>query len=68
VNLLPVAVKSSIDLKDTNLASTKAIKTVLQGNPDDRDVKPISTDFTVSDKFNIELAPYSFTVIRIKIK
>jgi alpha-L-arabinofuranosidase len=68
VNLLPVAVKSSIDLKDINLASTKAIKTVLQGNPDDRDVKPISTDFTVSDKFNIELAPYSFTVIRIKIK
>ena len=68
VNLLPVAVNSSIDLKDINIASTKAIKTVLQGNPDDRDVKPNSTDFTVSDKFNTELAPYSFTVIRIKIK
>ena len=68
VNLLPVAVNSSIDLKDINIASTKAIKTVLQGNPDDRDVKPNSTDFTVSDKFNTELAPYSFTVIRIKVK
>ena len=66
VNLLPVTVNSSIDLKDIKLANTKAIRTVLQGNPDDKNLKPVVTNFTVSEKFNAELAPYSFTVIRLK--
>lgn len=50
------------------LANLKAVKTVLQGNPNDKNLKPVVTDFEVSEKFSAELAPYSFTVIRIKTK
>lgn len=68
VNMLPVAVNSTIDLKDFNIANTQATKSLLTGNPDDKQVKPIQSTVSISDKFIEQLPPYSFTVIRIQLK
>ncbi|MBP6182047.1 alpha-L-arabinofuranosidase C-terminal domain-containing protein [Flavobacterium sp.] len=66
VNLLPVAVTASVDLKNGNLGSNEAIKTVLKGNPSDKKAKPVVSTCTVSELMNAELPAYSFTVYRIK--
>lgn len=66
VNLLPVATHTTIDLQ--NITATKAIKTVLQGLPTDKEVLPVESAFVVSGKPAIELPPYSFTIIRITTK
>lgn len=66
VNLLPVSVNSKIDLNGILPANAKAIKTILKGNPADKEARPTDTEHAVSEKFDIELAAYSFTVIRIK--
>jgi alpha-L-arabinofuranosidase len=68
VNLLPVPVQTEIDLKDLTLASATATKTILQGNPADKNAAPVESVITVSEKFNNELPPYSFTVIRMNSK
>jgi alpha-L-arabinofuranosidase len=68
VNLLPVAVTPSIDLKGLNIEKQEAIKTVLTGKPADKDAKPIDSPITVFESFSTELPPYSFTVIRIHSK
>jgi alpha-L-arabinofuranosidase len=68
VNLLPVAVRSTVDLAGMPLGSTAAQKTVLTGRPADKDARPVTAAITVADKFDTELPPYSFTVIRIKSK
>ncbi len=67
VNLLPVNVNSTIDLKDFQILDTKAEKTVLTGNPNDKKAKPVVSSCIVDKTFTSELPPYSFTVIRIKI-
>jgi alpha-L-arabinofuranosidase len=66
VNLLPVSVNSSIDLKNLNLGNTDALKTVLTGDPSDKKAKPIATACSVLELKNMELLAYSFTVYRIK--
>ncbi|HKO78874.1 MAG TPA: alpha-L-arabinofuranosidase C-terminal domain-containing protein, partial [Chitinophagaceae bacterium] len=69
VNLLPVAVASETDLKNSGLAGTNAVKMVLQGkDPSDKNAVPVESTITVSEKLVAELPPYSFTVIRIKTK
>lgn len=68
VNLLPVAVTPSIDLKGLNIEKQETIKTVLTGKPADKDAKPVDSPITVSESFSTELPPYSFTVIRIHTK
>lgn len=68
VNMLPVAVNASVDLKYITLADTKGVKTVLQGKPADLNVKPVESACTVSEKMSTELPPYSFTIIRMKTK
>jgi hypothetical protein len=62
VNLLPVKLHSSI----ANVSASSIIKTVLQGNPADKTAKPVETVLPVSGLLTVELAPYSFTIIRIK--
>ncbi|MFV8465461.1 alpha-L-arabinofuranosidase C-terminal domain-containing protein [Flavobacterium sp. LB1P62] len=66
VNLLPVAVTAYVDLKNGNLGSNEAIKTVLKGDPSDKKAKPIVSTSPVSELMNAELPAYSFTVYRIK--
>jgi alpha-L-arabinofuranosidase len=68
VNLLPVAVNTTIDLNNITIASPDAIKIVLQGKPADKDAKAVASACTVSEKMTTELPAYSFTVMRIKTK
>ena len=65
VNLLPV--EATVDVKDLNLSHYNIAKTVLQGNPDEKNVKPVTTtDVVLNNK--LVLPKYSFTVLRIKAK
>ncbi|MFY7840977.1 MAG: alpha-L-arabinofuranosidase C-terminal domain-containing protein, partial [Lacibacter sp.] len=65
VNLLPV--EATVDVKDLQLGNYQVEKTVLQGNPDDKNVKPlVTTDVLQNNK--LVLPKYSFTVLRIKNK
>lgn len=67
VNLLPVAVRTEIDLNNIGAVDTAAVKTVLRGNsPADKSAVPVESAITISGRFSQELPPYSFTVIRIK--
>ncbi|AOW08962.1 alpha-L-arabinofuranosidase C-terminal domain-containing protein [Flavobacterium gilvum] len=68
VNLLPVVVKSSFDLKNYGLENKEALKTVLKGDPNDKNAKPTTSICSVSELTNTELPAYSFTVYRIKAK
>lgn len=68
VNLLPVAVQSTIELNGFDIAEPNAVKTVLQGKPDDKNAKPIISNCTVADTFAAALPAYSLTVIRIQMK
>jgi alpha-L-arabinofuranosidase len=62
VNCLPVAVYTTIK----GVTGSQAVKTVLQGNPADKNVLPVETTITVDKTASIELAAYSFTVLRIR--
>jgi alpha-L-arabinofuranosidase len=66
VNLLPVAVTTSVDLKNGNLGNTEVVKTVLTGDPSDKKAKPVVSTCPVSALMNAELPAYSFTLYRIK--
>jgi len=68
VNFLPVAVNSTTDLKNITFAGTKGVKSLMQGNPADKNVVPVVTEIPVSEKLAMELPPYSFTVLRVKTK
>ncbi|MBB4804514.1 alpha-L-arabinofuranosidase [Flavobacterium nitrogenifigens] len=67
VNVLPVSVMPSIEI--ANLATTENTSyTVLSGNPEKTDARPITQNITLKEAISKELPPYSFTVIRIKTK
>jgi alpha-L-arabinofuranosidase len=68
VNVLPVAVSTSVDLSGIAIANNQASKIVLQGNPAEKNARPVQSEFAVAEKFTSELPPYSLTVIRIKAK
>ena len=69
VNLLPVAVHSTIDLSGLGIdTDVDAIKTVLQGKPNDRNASSQETRGIASDTLKVEMPAYSFTVYRLKTK
>lgn len=68
VNLLPVAVHMATDLGGISLAGKDAVKTVLQGQPADKNARPVTTACTVAKAFSTELPAYSFTIIRLPAK
>ena len=69
VNLLPVVVNSTIDLKGLGLdLSSEAIKTILVGKPGDKRVESQETHSAVTETLTLELPAYSFTVYRMKTK
>lgn len=69
VNVLPVSVNSTIDLKNLNIAfDIEVVKTVLQGKPDDKSTISQETRCSISEALAVELPAYSFTVYRIKTK
>lgn len=66
VNLLPITITSSIDLREMNIVKDQMAKlTVMSGNLEDRNIKPIESSISVGEFFNPELPAYSFSVIRI---
>lgn len=65
VNLLPVGVNARMELPSLEGMETLARKTLLTGQPSDRQVRPVSGTLEVSEQFAYELPAYSFTVIRI---
>lgn len=64
VNLLPVATSVNLDLSNLS-AGSKAEKSVLQGNPDDKSVPVIVTTVSIGAELKEVLPPYSFTVCKI---
>lgn len=66
VNMLPVPVISDIDLSSLGIDSSRAIKTVLTGTPDDKTARPQQSTVTVSGNYKTELPAYSFTLLRIE--
>lgn len=68
VNILPVAMSSTINLKDLNISGSDAEVTILKGEPDERNIKPEKKLVPVSQDFQVELPPYSFSVYSIKLK
>lgn len=65
VNVLPVSVMPSIEISNLKITEN-ASYTVLSGNPEKTEARPVSQTVTVKEAFSKELPPYSFTVIRIK--
>lgn len=68
VNVLPAAVNASLDLSGLSIAGPTGVKTTLQGAPEEKAATPVEAECSVSEKFGVELPPYSFTVIRMKTK
>ena len=66
VNLLPVEVSSTVKLKDIDLQNPSAVKTLLTGDPKDKQARSVTSAFDIGDaEFPYVLPAYSFTVIRI---
>jgi alpha-L-arabinofuranosidase len=66
VNLLPVAARMEVELPSLEGMKKTAVKTVLAGDPKDKNARPVESAMEVSEKFAYELPAYSFTVIRIQ--
>lgn len=66
VNLLPVAVNTTIDIADYNISNNTATCIVLTGTPNDQKAVPTESVIKVAQQFIHELPAYSFTTIRIK--
>lgn len=66
LNLLPVAVNTTIDLKPLGINSANATLTMIQGNPADEKLKPVVLSTTVQGSHKQVLPAYSFTVLRFK--
>ena len=67
-NLLPVPVASTLDLSALGVDGSAAALTVLQGAPDDRDARPVSSIVDLGTQPAYTLPAYSFSVIRLSQK
>ena len=66
VNLLPVEVSSTVKLKGIDLQNPSAVKTLLTGDPKDKQARSVTSAFDIGGtEFPYTLPAYSFTVIRI---
>ena len=65
VNLLPVAVTTSVEVNNCEAFATNATCTVLTGKPTDRNAAPTESTIEVAPQFSYEMPPYSFTTLRI---
>lgn len=67
VNLLPVPVRSLLDMKEIRFADSTGIKFLLNGNPADKGIKPVESTFNMKEEASFELPAYSFTVLKLKV-
>ena len=65
VNMLPVTVKTTLNLTGLLSNTHQGTMEVLQGSPDDRKAVPMQNKIEISPEMEVELLPYSFAVIRI---
>ena len=68
VNNLATSVNVTFKLNGIKPVDSKAIKTVLTGDPDELSSKPQVSEYAIDQNFKNELPASSFTVIRIKTK
>jgi len=68
VNMLPVAVSTTVNLEGAGTFASSAKRYVLTGAPDSKTAKPVSDTITVGTTFPCAVPAYSFTLIRIKNK
>ncbi|WP_153799475.1 alpha-L-arabinofuranosidase C-terminal domain-containing protein [Foetidibacter luteolus] len=68
VNMLPVTVSTSLQLDGFTTQPQQVTKTVLQGNPADKDAKPVSSASSFAEVQSPQLPPYSFVVYRVAVK
>ena len=67
VNLLPVAVSSTIDLTSLQLTNLKGISYLLQGSPLDKNLNPVESSVDLTSHSLIKLPAYSFRVLKFKL-
>lgn len=66
VNMLSVEVSSDVRLDGASLMNPTATRTLLTGDPADREAKPVTSGFSIRGAdFVYTMPAYSFTVIRI---
>lgn len=65
-NLLPVEIKTTVNLDGAQPISATATLSVLTGNPSDKKAETSTSEISVSNNFTVTLSAYSFSVIRIK--
>ena len=65
-NLLPVELAADLDLKELGFSNKTGLKTVLSGSPEDKEAQLLESEINRSELADLKLAPYSFTVIRLK--
>lgn len=66
VNILPVPISFEIDPVNLGAIKQTAVKTVLHGQPDDRNARPQTSQIEIDGIVATSLEPYSLTVIRLK--
>ncbi|MBO5059135.1 MAG: alpha-L-arabinofuranosidase, partial [Prevotella sp.] len=67
VNMLPVEVSADVRLDGVKIQNPTAVKTMLTGDPKDKNARPVISDFELGGtKFNYAMPKYSFTVIRVR--
>jgi len=66
VNMLPVSVKPSVTIEHYKFDNASVIRSVLSGKPTDKTVYPTENNCSLEEMLTGELAPYSFTVYRVK--
>lgn len=66
VNLLPVSVKTKLDLSSLGNLETKVSYTCLSGRPEDKQLLPVTSTISLSEVVDKEIPPYSFSVFRFK--
>ena len=66
VNLLPVEIKTKLDMASIDITGKEVMKHLLTGKPDDKTAKPVESKMAASDMEKLTLPAYSYTIIRIK--
>ncbi|NDW09741.1 alpha-L-arabinofuranosidase C-terminal domain-containing protein [Dysgonomonas sp. 520] len=66
VNLLPIEVKTAINTDSLKMTTKEIYKTVLSGNPEDKNVLPVESVIDLQNLKEIHLPAYSLTVLRLR--
>jgi alpha-L-arabinofuranosidase len=66
VNLLPVEIRSVVNLAGFGEFTNVAAKTILKGDPNDTKALPLESVINIENQFSLNLDRYSLTVIRLQ--